>query len=498
MGAVAAVFSKSQVDAPRLVAKMLCAMRHRAQDEVAVAWDRNFESASSPTRLLASSPMGHVATGYGFTRILSSDILQPIRAGEGWFCLDGRIVAERMLVGGEEARQLLERKLNPVQFPSIQRDNEGPYSVYFCTDDRLLVTRDRLGLKPTFIGHRNDLVAVASDRKALWAIGIHEIATFPPGGCLKASSTDMVVELSEPQADKAQRSSDAEIGVDELLHSLVESVSIQTAGAGKIAVGFSGGVDSTVLAKIAKDTGADVLLVTVGLGRTPEMIQAESTAKQIGLPIVVKKFSKGDLERYLDRVLWLIEEPSLMKVSIAVAIHWAAEVAVQNGCSLIMLGQGSDELFGGYKRFATILGKHGERAALDAISESIRVAYEVNYQRDDQAVSSLRAELRLPFATKRMTEIGSRVPLKMKVRSSSDHIRKWILREAAVRLGIPSRIAMRPKKAIQHASGIEKAIREIAKKHRLTPSTYLEDRLHNIKDELDANWSGARLSVASY
>jgi asparagine synthase (glutamine-hydrolysing) len=71
----------------------------------------------------------------------------------------------------------------------------------------------------------------------------------------------------------------------------------------------------------------------------------------------------------------------------------------------------------------------------------------------------------------------------MKVRSPSDNIRKWILRDAAIKLGIPSAIAMRPKKAIQHASGVEKAIREIARKQGMLPSDYLEQRCQVIRNE---------------
>jgi asparagine synthase (glutamine-hydrolysing) len=197
--------------------------------------------------------------------------------------------------------------------------------------------------------------------------------------------------------------------------------------------------------------------------------------------MVVKEFSKKDVAECLDHVLWLIEDPSLMKVSIAMAIRWIAQIASENGRSVIILGQGSDELFGGYRRFATILGERGEAAALQAISESVRDAHEVNYQRDEQAVSELRAELRLPFATRKIVEFAYKVPLNMKIRGPSDNLRKWVLRDAAIKLGIPSEIALRPKKAIQHASGVEKAIREIAKHNQLPPSAYLERRLAAMK-----------------
>jgi len=484
LGAVAAVFSKSQIDAPRLVANMLCAMQHRAQDAAAVAWGENLESARSPDLLTSSSPGRQTAVGCAFTKILPDDKLQPIRAGDGWLCLDGRIVGDGMLVGAEGAARLLEPKLTPVEFPSIHDDTDGAYALCWCTDDYLFVTRDSLGLKPIFIGGRGDLVAVASDRKALWSIGIGEATTFLPGSCLKASGSALTVESSGPELQTSRTSPHQKVDSEELGRLLTESISIQTGGLSTLATGFSGGLDSAVIAKIAKDAGMDVHLVTVGIGRTSEMTRAESAARILGLPIVTREFSRNDVAECLDRVLWLIEEPNLMKVSIAMAIYWTTQMALQNGRPVIMLGQGSDELFGGYKRFATIMGEHGEDAASEAISGSVRRAHEVNYQRDEQAISALRAELRLPFATRKITEFASRVPLAMKVRSPSDDVRKWILRDVAIKLGIPSEIAMRPKKAIQHASGVEEAIREIARKHGLTASDYLEQRFRAIKDEV--------------
>ena len=484
LGAIAAVFSKSPLDAPRLVAKMLCAMQHRAQDAAAVAWGETLESAQSPDLLAASSPGRRAAVGCAFTKILPDDKAQPVRAGDGWFCMDGRIVAHGMLVGGENAARLLELRLTLAEFPSIYHDVDGAYALCWCTDDNLLVTRDSLGLKPMFIGSRDDLVAVASDRKALWSVGIGEATTFPPGGCLKASSRAMTVESSRPELETARTSAHQKVDAERLRLLLTESISIQTAGLGTVAAGFSGGLDSAVIARIAEDLGIDVHLVTVGIGRTPEMNHAESTARTLGLPIAAREFSRNDVTECLDRVLWLIEEPNLMKVSIAMAIYWTTQAALQNGRPVVMLGQGSDELFGGYRRFATIMGERGEDAASEAISESIRRAHEVNYQRDEQAISGLRVELRLPFATRKITEFAHRVPLAMKVRSPSDNVRKWILREVAIKLGIPSEIAMRPKKAIQHASGVEEAIREIARKHGLTASDYLEQRYQTIKDEV--------------
>jgi asparagine synthase (glutamine-hydrolysing) len=461
-------------------------MEHRAQDAAAVAWDDSLESARSPSLLTASSPERQAAVGYGFAKVLPDDKLQPVRVGDGWFCMDGRIMWDGTLVGGEDAARLLGPKLTPVEFPSIHSYTDGAYALCWCTDDCLLVTRDPLGLKPIFLGSRGDLVAAASDRKALWSIGIGEASSLPPGSCLKASRRTSAVQSSKSGLESSRTSSHQRIDAEELTRLLAESVSIQTARIGTVAMGFSGGLDSSVMAKIAKDMGIDLLLVTVGIGRTPEMSQAESAARTLELPIVTREFSRNDVAECLDRMLWLIEEPNLMKVSIAMAIYWTTEVALKNGRSVVLVGQGSDELFGGYKRFATIMGERGTDAASEAICESIRRAHEVNYQRDEQAISALSAELRLPFATRKITRFACRVPLMMKVKSPSDNLRKWILRDVAIELGIPSVIAMKPKKAIQYASGVEEVIREIAKKQGMSPSGYLEQRFQTIKNELGA------------
>jgi asparagine synthase (glutamine-hydrolysing) len=403
---------------------------------------------------------------------------------------------DRMLVGAEKGAQLLATKLTPAEFPSVHLDVDGAYALCWCTDSSLFVTRDQLGLKPLFISNRGDLFAVASDRKALWAVGMDQTTPFPPGGCLKAGDGALAPESSRQRLETPEMPRAEKVDAEQLLRLLVESVSIQTAGVGKVATGFSGGLDSAVIAKIAKDAGVDSLLVTLGVGRTTEMSQAELAARTIGMPIITREFSMNDVAACLDHVLWLIEEPNLMKTSVAIAISWTAQIAAENRRSVIMLGQGSDELFGGYKRFATIMGESGADAASEAISESVRRAHEVNYQRDEQAVSALRAELRLPFATRKITEFASRVPLVMKVKSPSDDLRKWILRDAAVKLGIPTMIAMRPKKAIQHASGVEKAIREIAKRHGLSASNYLKQRFMTIKNESVA--ARDRSGVANY
>ena len=86
-----------------------------------------------------------------------------------------------------------------------------------------------------------------------------------------------------------------------------------------MAVAFSGGLDSAVTAVLAK-SDCEVELVSVGLTGSSELSTVEKYAREIDLPVRIEQFDPNSLEEYVRRVVWLIEEPNLMKVSVAVPI----------------------------------------------------------------------------------------------------------------------------------------------------------------------------------
>jgi asparagine synthase (glutamine-hydrolysing) len=241
---------------------------------------------------------------------------------------------------------------------------------------------------------------------------------------------------------------------------------------GRVAVGFSGGLDSAVAAALAKNV-TDVKLVSVGLAGSPELTTVEKYAHEMDLPVTIESFDPDSLEDDVRRVIWLIEEPNLMKVSVAVPLHWAAKVAARHGHSVMLCGQGSDELYGGYYKYATILDTKGRSALVEALYRSVVEASQVNYERDEQATAPFGVELRTPFADLDVVRFSLTLPCDFKVKPGNDVTRKWILRSVAKGLGVPEDIVWRRKKAIQHGTGVENAIRKLAKNQKLSVDSYL-------------------------
>lgn len=338
----------------------------------------------------------------------------------------------------------------------------------------LLAFRDLNGMKPLYLSHHKGTVAFASERKALWRIGLKVTERTHPGHLYSAAQRKLtevrIGSLPRLPREVPMSLSRASVQLSSLLAKSIRRV---TRKVDRVAVAFSGGLDSAVTAKLASLEDQKVQLISVGLPDSSELSTAERCAQDLGLPFTVETFAPTLLEEYVRRIVWLIEEPNLMKVSVAVPLHWAAMVAAKRGYRVMLCGQGSDELYGGYYKYARTLDEKGLRAVRAELYRSVLQASEVNYERDDQATAPLGVELRTPFADLDVIKFSLGIPTELKVKPGNDLTRKWVLREVAKRLALPDEIVWKRKKAIQHGTGVENAIRKLAKSRNLTSDEYL-------------------------
>ena len=358
----------------------------------------------------------------------------------------------------------------------------GGFSGLVAKGCTLYAFRDINGLRPLYYARSRGVTAFASEKKALWRIGLEHPQSVPPGSAVSSTRKGLresaIVQFHRPTERKLSFKQ-ASVTLRRLLYTSVQRI---TGGAGKICVAFSGGLDSAVTAAIAKRAGAELQAVSVGLVDSSEISTVEKFANQLGLGITLETFDSSSIEEYVRRVLWLIEEPNLMKLSVAIPLHWAAMVAARSGYKVMLCGQGSDELYGGYSKYARILRTRGRRELIAQLYRSVIESSQVNYDRDDQATSPFPVELRTPFADPDLIRFSLSIPSEFKVKDGDDGTRKWILREVARSIGVPEDIAWRRKKAIQHGTGVERAIIKLAKGRGLRPQEYLSRTFADVRE----------------
>ena len=481
MGAVVAAMSKCDDDIVRLVIRMLEALIHRGAVRHEVITPNSWVSAASLDELRkkqSSSSIVSIGRNVSNTRWHSEsfrskkDVYVAVSEGE-FFPQDLTHPFSKIEISQRCSLRKVAKRLI--------KNFDGCYTFAVASSRQIMVGRDmlagrdKLGLMPLYYGENEKLCAIASERKALWKIGIKEACSFPPGNLAVVNQAGFAFKHVSTIKQPRQRKMKLDEAARPLQKLLEESTQERLSDVEKVGIAFSGGLDSSIIARLAQRCEISVNLISVGLEGQPELVDAKEAAKALRLPIVVQTFKIADVEKALSRVLWLIEEPNVMKASVAIPLFWTAEVASKLGHRVLLAGQGADELFGGYHRYLNIYAKYGSRKLAEAIYSDTITSYARNFQRDEPVTAFHKVGLRLPFVDASVVNFALSLPVDLKVKSRSDDLRKRVLRKVAINLGISLFIADKPKKAIQYATGVDKVLRGLAKGKGLTPREHVEE-----------------------
>jgi asparagine synthase (glutamine-hydrolysing) len=475
MGALVAAVSKSGENVGPLVVSMLNELRHRGRDGYGVATPNSVTTTKTIEELSIDNVSSNVVLGHNLSRILPRDHPQPVQGNYFTFVFEGRLFPSPNLQELPEPKQLATKLvMNRIRNAChILESLEGSYVFALAENDRIVAGRDVFGTVPLYYGENDAFCVLATERKALWKFGLVNVKSFPPG-CLAVVNPNgfsfrQVKVLRLPPTRRVSLETAAQA-----LHSLLlESTRKRVSDLDTVAIAFSGGVDSSVVAAIVKNTGVKVQLIAVGLEDQPEVEFATVAAEALDLPLHLQTYNLDELETTIKKALWLTEESSLVSACVAVPFYWTAETALKLDFSVLLMGQGADELFGGYQRYLTEYARVGDEAVKATMFHDVANAYNYNFQRDNQVCAFHGIELRLPFIDINVVDFALRLPLHLKLNSMEDRLRKLVLRQVARNLDIPNFIADKPKKAVQYTTGVTKALKQAAKTEGLTLREYI-------------------------
>ena len=214
-----------------------------------------------------------------------------------------------------------------------------------------------------------------------------------------------------------------------------------------VTVAFSGGIDSTLVAFIANKY-CNIELIAVGVPGSHDLEAAKSAAKLIGMEIKIIEVNENEM---VDEGLQMQEKIDLSGIEIEFMLpFWIAAKNTTN--SILMCGQGADELFGGYARFRK------ENAEKDLTKEVKDLVKRIP-EREGKITKIFNLKLSCPYLNKDVIRTAETFSVNERI----GEVGKEILREVATKFGLPEEIANRKKKAAQYGSGSQKAIKNIVK-----------------------------------
>ena len=331
-----------------------------------------------------------------------------------------------------------------VEFDNLSLENivtfmedRGDYCIAGINEGKSFGLTDMFGSRPIFFSADN---AIVTNRVAL--LKEESSINILPGSAIVTCQAGRLV------VSQFAKRPEFKAGLEEALKL---SVSERVSKNDRVAVSFSGGLDSSLIAYLAKLKAKIALFTLVVEEGRDEMAEKSSELLDIELHYVSanEKIIKETYNASSSYILWR----SPMDYALGLGFQLVAKKASEEGYSLLMAGQGADELFGGYSKYT----KMENSTLLMALKNDVERMY-IGAARDAEAIRDGGCNPSFPFMDERVGIVAERLPITMKVRNGQ---RKFALRKCAQQLGLPEKIFNAPKKAFQYSSGMQKLVKKV-------------------------------------
>ncbi|KAL6642056.1 hypothetical protein ACP70R_020237 [Stipagrostis hirtigluma subsp. patula] len=315
---------------------------------------------------------------------------------------------------------------------------DGVFSfVLLDTRDRtFLAARDAVGVTPLYVGWAIDgSVWIASEMKALHDECEH-FDIFPPGHLYSSKNGGFRRWYNPPWFSEAIPS----VPYDPLaLRKAFEKAVIKRLMTDvPFGVLLSGGLDSSLVAavtirhlagtKAAKRWGTKLHSFCVGLEGSPDLKAAKEVADYLGTEHHEFHFTVQDGIDAIEDVIYHTETYDVTTIRASTPMFLMSRKIKALGVKMVISGEGSDEIFGGYLYFHKAPNKeefHRETC------RKIKALHQYDCLRANKATSAWGLEARVPFLDKEfINEAMSIDPEWKMVRPDLGRIEKWVLRKA--------------------------------------------------------------------
>jgi asparagine synthase (glutamine-hydrolysing) len=221
-----------------------------------------------------------------------------------------------------------------------------------------------------------------------------------------------------------------------------------------IAIAFSGGLDSSLLAQICKDLGIDVTLLTVGFSESHDISFSKKIASIMNLPHRVLKLDNECFQRDIDKIRNKVKCNITSHIENCIGFFYIGKLAHANGYRTVLTANGCDELFCGYDIFRSAYNQ-GVAGFVKLMDEKLENEF-ILMQEIDSVVKESRVVVKQPFLSSDFISFAKSIPVRQKIKGPNDLVRKHILRQLAVSMEVPLQSATQRKKALQYSSLIHR------------------------------------------
>lgn len=390
------------------------------------------------------------------------------------------------------------------------------FAIYDEQEEKLFLARDHIGIKPLYYVNNRRLFAFCSEAKGFLKLDPNDFSPNLSEESLKnlldfpfipdnqatifksvhkvpAAHTlvyqDGQLEIKpyweiNTEVDRNLLFADALEQMEDLL---VESVGLQLQADVPVGILLSGGLDSSLIAALAKVNTPDVRTFTVGYEHPwDERPFAKKVAEHIGSDHTAIELDPMEVGNRVEEIIPTFDDLSTLDAGVFSNYLIAERIQQNSDVKVLLVGEGADELFGGYSWYGisqlpfrllpqalrTLIHYYGVSRCLSYRGFSLmknlcgvqvvgdifnRVAnFEIRYQlpnnylmKMDKATMAHSLEARVPFLDRSIVEKALSLPARYKLKGGwfnmAESNEKYILREIAKKY-LPQEIVSRKKR----------------------------------------------------
>jgi asparagine synthase (glutamine-hydrolysing) len=356
--------------------------------------------------------------------------------------------------------------------PDCVKRLDGMFAFAILDGDNLFLARDPIGIKPLYYARRDGKIHFASEIKALEDF-TDSVQEFPPGyywhskeGFKRYYRLADLKAVREPTSEWAKEEDIAEIRAT--IDAAVQKRMIADDGV-PVGVSLSGGLDSSIIAALAKSTRGTLDTFAVGMPLGEDLPASRSVADYLGTRHHVLMYTFEDMLKALPEVIYYLESYDAALVRSAIPNYFLARLA-SNEVKVILTGEGADELFAGYEYLRDVRQPDLLQKELWTIMAGL---HNTNLQRTDRMTMAHGIEGRVPFLDQSVVELAFRLPPAWKA-PWHNRPEKELLRRAFADM-LPDEIIERPKQKFSQGTGSGQLMADYANR-KISDSDFAAER----------------------
>ncbi|MCS3553660.1 MULTISPECIES: asparagine synthase B [unclassified Sphingobacterium] len=336
------------------------------------------------------------------------------------------------------------------------------FALYDARNDSFFVARDHMGIIPLYYGMDDKgQFFVASELKSLEGF-CTTMDQFPPGHYIYSIESKEPKRWYSRQWESYDAVKDAETDIAKLREALEAAVHRQLMSDVPYGVLLSGGLDSSVIAAVTKKFASKRIesgdeeeawypqlhSFAVGLKGAPDLIAAQKAADHIGTIHHEINFTIQEGLDAIRDVIYHLETYDVTTIRASTPMYLLSRVIKSMGIKMVLSGEGSDELFGGYLYF------HKAPNAKEFHEETVRKLkklYLYDCLRANKSLAAWGVEGRVPFLDKEFMDVAMTINPNDKM-IKDGKMEKWVLRKAFEDY-LPESIAWRQKEQFSDGVG---------------------------------------------